>query len=155
METEKKFSEMLHGDTAWMRYQSMVNRETYQRAVRSGKSVLMLDTEHGGLQIEVDSLSFVDQRHYDARDYLVKALYGEMGFGKGMQAKREMATRVEVQRKIDAGSPALAAEQRCTERGSDLMAVALMELRERNEKALRLWNKVNWYHNYMEGRYNR
>lgn len=81
-------------------------------------------------------------------------LYGGQGFGKGMRLKREMMTRAVVERSIEAGSPALAAEQRCMDKGSELMAVALMELREQNMQSLRLWNKVNWYHNYMERRYN-
>lgn len=139
MNKDKKFSEMLHGDMAWMKYQSLMNRETVQRAIRSGKSVLMLDAE-------------TDFRW-------TMAMTAGRGFGKGLlisQALRKRAVDAEkLKRIIDAGSPALAAEQRCTGKSSELMAVALMELRERNMQALRLWNKVNWHHNYLEGKYNR
>lgn len=142
METDKKFSEMLHGDTAWMKYQSLMNRETVQRAIRSGKSVLMLDAEYGSRVLSLEA---------DPWEYLQKVLSGGMGFGKGMNAKREMVTRVKVIRTIDAGSPALAAEQRCTDKRSEQFAEALIEMRQRNMEAARRYRHLNWGYYWGRG----
>jgi hypothetical protein len=138
MNRDMKFSEMMYGNVKAGKQQ-----ETTLRMIRMGKTELTI----------LDTYKYLYAYDHNQQAYLTPFASGlpamsffrsEMGYGKGMQAKRQMATRITVLKAIDAANPALAAEQRCIERGSELMAVALLEQRERDQQSLREWRRLNW-----------
>jgi len=139
MEKEKTFSELLHGDMRNLKLQ-----ETGRKG--RGKTVLVIDTEE-------PRVHYLDQSHYDTHDYLVRMMNASYGKGKGWYAKREMVTRLKVERQINAASPALAAEQRHAEPAPRKFktAIALMNFRAKHREALKRQMHMYWGSYYGRG----
>jgi hypothetical protein len=119
MNRDMKFSEMLHGNVKVGKQQ-----ETTLRMLRMGMTELtMLGTYY------LPAMRF---------------LRSEVGYGKGMQAKREMMTKQKLVAEINRKHPALAAEHRYTEMARGGSAVNLMQIHEARKVALREWRRLNW-----------